>query len=136
MLFIAGIGMLMEDDCNLNQIFKLDKESGVVTVYAGTVEEGDDDGPALQASFHDPVDLALLSDGSVIVADRMNNLIRLISPPSAKIRMVTTLAGNRDNGFLDGPTLSAAFYSPRSLCVDKNDTIYIYDDRIRCLSLD
>ena len=119
------------------QIFKFRKDSGEVTVYAGSGEKGNNDGLASQASFNDPTGLALLSDGSLIVADCSNHLIRHISPPSAKIRMVGTIAGDKSGeGFLDGPALSAKFNGPCKLCVDKNDDIFIWDylnNRIRCL---
>ena len=125
-----------EDD-NLNQIFKLNKDSGEVTIYAGSGGKGNNDGLAAQASFNNPIHLAILSDGNVVVADKDNHLVRHISSPSSKMRLVVTIAGDKSGGgFLDGPALSAKFVHPRSLCVDKNDTIYIYDwynDRIRCL---
>ena len=48
-----------------NQFFKLDKDSGEVSVYAGNEKSGKNDGLALQASF----DINLLSDGSLIITD-------------------------------------------------------------------
>ena len=137
MLFTGNKTGLWKGD-NLNQIFKLNKDSGEVTVYAGTAEKGNNDGLALQASFNVPSNLALLSDGSVVVTDYRNHLIRHISPSSAKMRSVITIAGDKSGKgfFLDGPALYAKFNNPYSLCIDINDNIYIYDcknNRIRCL---
>ena len=87
------------------------KNSREVTVYAGSGEKGNNDGLVSEASFNNLTDLALLSDGSVVVTDYSNHLVRRISPPSAKIRMVGTIAGEKSGGgFLDGPAYLPNFF--------------------------
>ena len=54
---------------SLPYVLKIDKTSGIVTIYAGNGKVGKDDGPAAEASFNDPGGLAVLSDDCVVVAD-------------------------------------------------------------------
>ena len=63
-----------------NQIWKVNLETGEMKVCYGEVEKGRDDGKPDTATFHIPLGLAMKSNGSVVVADTYNNLIREISP--------------------------------------------------------
>ena len=63
-----------------NQIWKVNLETGEMKVCYGEVEEGRDDGKPDTATFSRSCDLAMKSNGSVVVADTRNNLIREISP--------------------------------------------------------
>ena len=63
-----------------NQIWKVNLETGDMKVCYGEVEKGRDDGKPDTATFNVPWGLAMKSNGSVVVADRYNHLIREISP--------------------------------------------------------
>ncbi|HAI47649.1 MAG TPA: hypothetical protein DCM50_13300 [Stenotrophomonas sp.] len=76
---------------------------GRVDTLAGN-GEGWRDGPALQAQFHTPSGIALDAAGNVYVADTGNHRIRRIGTDGA----VTTLAGDGQAGFADGPLPSAS----------------------------
>ena len=62
------------------QIWKINPETGSISVYAGTKEGGSRDGLSQYASFSHPMGLALMQDGCVVVADSWNHSLRLISP--------------------------------------------------------
>ena len=62
--------------------------------------EGFRDGSAAQAQFNCAVALALMDDGSILVVDRDNCRIRLISANGEHIR---TIAGSGVGGCQDGP---------------------------------
>ena len=65
---------------------------GAIANYAGsTFTTGYTDGAALNARFAQPTGLALLPDGRLLVADRLNHRIRAISADGAT---VSTYAGN------------------------------------------
>ena len=52
---------------------------GVVTTIAGTGNAGNVDGPSNQAEFNMPAGLAIDSVGNVVIADKSNNCIRLMT---------------------------------------------------------
>jgi hypothetical protein len=63
-----------------HQIWKVNLETGDMKIYCGQGDEGKDDGQPHKAKFNNPMGLALKANGSVIVADWGNHLIREISP--------------------------------------------------------
>ncbi len=63
-----------------HQIWKVNLETGDIKVYCGQGDAGKDDGQPHKATFNAPRGLAMKANGSVIVADLGNNLIREISP--------------------------------------------------------
>ena len=62
-----------------DQIWKVNLETGEMKICCGG-EEGKDDGKPDTVTFNGPSGLAMKSDGSVVVADTHNHLIREISP--------------------------------------------------------
>ena len=71
--------------------------AGKIKTVAGTGEKGasGDGGPALQATMNGPKHLCLDHDGSVLIADAENHLIRRYSPKDGKI---TRVAGTGKRG--------------------------------------
>ena len=65
-------------DCN--QIWKVNLETGEMMTCSGEEGRGKDDGKPDTVTFNEPWGLAMKSDGSVVVADTWNHLIREISP--------------------------------------------------------
>jgi hypothetical protein len=85
--------------------------SGEVSTFAGTGTVGfsGDGGPATAAQLAYPNDLALLPDGSVLIAERSSGRVRKVSPAGT----ISTVAGNgrRPSGGSDGdggPATAAA----------------------------
>lgn len=101
--------------------FKNPSYSQTVTTYAGSTQ-GYSNGNSLSAQFYSPFDVCVNALGTVYVTDQ-NNTIREISTTG----IVNTLAGNTSAGYIDGPGNIAQFYTPNSICVDLNGTIYVAD---------
>lgn len=97
-----------------------------VKIVAGhTGVWGDTDGPADRATFRGPTALALLPDGSVVVADTVGNRVRRIGTDAA--HTVSTLAGNGRLGHRDGPGNDAMFRAPIGLAVLADGSILVAD---------
>ena len=69
--------------------------SGVVSILAGSGNAGASDGAGASASFNNPTAIAVLSGGSIVIADRVNNLVRLVST----LGSVSTVAASASPGF-------------------------------------
>jgi len=125
-------GTLYVADTEYNFIRKITPE-GVVTTIAGNNAggaSGSTDGPAADARFNTPKDIAVHSDGTVYIADSNNNKIRKLSPDG----IVSTLAGSGTPGFADGTGASAVLMYPSGVAVDSAGTVYVadtYSNRIR-----
>jgi ABC-type branched-subunit amino acid transport system substrate-binding protein/sugar lactone lactonase YvrE len=102
---------------------QVSSSEGVVSTLAGDGEAGHRDGPAAQAQFDAPTDVAVDAAGVIYVADSRNNRIRTISPEG----MVSTLAGSGERGFRDGPPDQAQFDGPSRLAVDASGNVYVCD---------
>ena len=74
-----------------NQIWKVNLETGEMMTCSGEEWKGKDDGKPDTATFYRPEGLAMKSDGSVIVADTCNHLIREISPCGKYVLLNPTL---------------------------------------------
>jgi sugar lactone lactonase YvrE len=104
----------------------------VVTTIAGDGEPGFVDGPAMKARFKSPLDLAVLPDGKIYVADAFNSCIRKIEEGQ-----VTTFAGNGNANTTDGKSTAARFKIPNRLALDVNGNLYTLDaadPRVRKIS--
>ncbi len=123
--------------------------AGTVTAVAGTNSVGysGDGGPAINAQFSNPSGVAVDRDGNLLIADRINGRIRMVSP----VGVVTTVAGNGTGRFLvdcsssryavppgdPGPANSAQLQYPLGVAVDHDGSLLIADagdDRIRKVS--
>jgi len=117
----------------LNNIIRKISSSGIVSTLAGNGTGGDTNGPAASASFKAPYGVAVDAAGNVYVADDANNLIRKITSTG----VVSTLAGNGNAAWVDGPGTTASFYNPTGLAVDVNGNVFVADagnNRIREIS--
>ncbi len=99
----------------------------MVTV-AGSGNSGwfGDDGPAIAANLNQPGGLAQLADGSILVADTTNNMVRRISPSGT----ITRVAGTGSSGGTGdgGPAVLASLSSPMDVAVAPDGvTFYIAD---------
>ncbi len=103
-----------------------------ITTVAGSGLSGvsGDGGPATQARFASPRNLAVGPDGSLYVSDQINNRIRKVAPDG----IITTVAGI-GNGYVSGAGFSgdgglateAMLQSPRGICVGADGSLYIAD---------
>ncbi|WP_177428132.1 NHL domain-containing protein, partial [Candidatus Venteria ishoeyi] len=101
---------------------------GLVQSIAGNGEsaESGDGGPATQAGFGWPEDLAIDSANNLYIADRDNHRIRRVD---AATGIISSVAGNGTSGYSgdDGPALNAQLNTPAGLVVDLADDLYIAD---------
>ena len=114
-----------------NRIRKISPDGNVTTLAGGS--EGFSDGLGPAASFNTPSALALGPDGNLYVADTGNNRIRKITAEG----MVSTVAGDGNAGYVDGPVATAQFNGPIGLTVSGGGDIYVadtYNDVIRMIT--
>ncbi|KEQ26267.1 stalk domain-containing protein [Paenibacillus tyrfis] len=102
-----------------------------MTTLAGNGGLGSADGAGASASFRMPGGLTVLKDGTVLVSDSRNQLIRKLSQG-----IVSTFAGaaykQDGKGFpvgdlLDGKSDASLFNEPQGLATDANDNVYVAD---------
>ncbi len=127
----AGGNIFVADSSN-NKIRKI-TPAGVVSTVAGSGSEGSADGPAMEASFRYPQDVAMDTGGNIFVADSWNNKIRKITPAG----VVSTFAGSGVGGSLDGIGAEARFNQPNGVAVDASGNVFVADSsnsKIRMIS--
>lgn len=111
-----------------NRLRAVDPRTGTITTRAGTGAKGfsGDGGPALKATFNGPKELAVDSDGNILIVDTENHAIRRID---ARSGVITTVAGSgRKGGEGDGgPALSAKLDRPHGVAVGPDGALYIGD---------
>jgi len=87
---------------------------------------GNKDGVGVKASFGGAMAICTGTDGNIYVADINNRLIRQVTPNG----LVTTIAGNGEEGYVDGPGDKAEFGSPRGIAFTTsgdNNILYVSD---------
>jgi hypothetical protein len=79
--------------------------SGVVTLLAGSGGAGSNDATGAAATFNNPVGLAVLPTGNIVVADIGNSRIRLVTYPGGVVTTLLTSANANDVGVLSNGNL-------------------------------
>jgi sugar lactone lactonase YvrE len=129
---LDGAGNVYVAD-QFNKAIRKISSGGVVTTLAGNGSSGFSDGSGTNATFYYPMGVAVDRVGNVYVADQENNAIRKISSGG----VVTTLAGNGKQGFVDGVGNNATFNWPSGVAVDGAGNVYVadsYNSAIRKIS--
>ncbi|QBJ91478.1 alkyl hydroperoxide reductase [Streptomyces seoulensis] len=98
-------GNFLVSDTTRHQLVELAEDGESVVRRIGSGERGFTDGSADAASFNEPQGLALLDDGSVVVADTVNHALRRLDLASGA---VTTLAGTGRQWMQGAPTSGPA----------------------------
>jgi len=103
----------------------------------GTPGGGGDGGPATAAQLHGPSAVAVGPDGSLYIADTLNNRVRRVTPDGA----ISTVAGAGSAGYGgdNGPATAAQLDGPAGLAVGPDGSLYIADtrnNRVRRISPD
>ncbi|MEU3684094.1 NHL domain-containing thioredoxin family protein [Streptomyces sp. NPDC030592] len=83
-------GTFLVSDTTRHQLVELAEDGESPVRRIGSGRRGFTDGPAERTEFSEPQGLALLGDGSVVVADTVNHALRRYEPVTGE---VTTLAG-------------------------------------------
>ena len=133
---LDAAGNLYIADTNNNRIRRVSAEGMIDTVAgAGWQGYGGDGGPATQAGLNQPSGVAVDSDGTLYIADTVNQRIRRVTPGG----VIDTIAGNGLQGYEgDGGLATAAqLFQPVYIVLDGHGNLYFSDefnDRVRKLS--
>ena len=121
-------GTLYVADAISRKIRSVELSSGKIGTFAGSGKYGSTDAFGRSATFAQPVALAVMSTGLLLVVDKSNHKIRAVDLTTGK---VTTFAGNGSRGFRNGPALGssdgAIFFDPTGIYVDGHDNVYVTD---------
>ena len=133
-----GAGNLYVCEATNHIVRRVDAATGAITTIAGTGEAGysGDGGPATEAMLYEPYSLAIDSDGSVYIVDRLNAVVRKVDADG----IIATVAGNGKPGYSGdgGPAAEAQMREPNDCYLDGNGGLLIadiQDQRIRRLDL-
>lgn len=126
-LFNAPIGLAVSKD---GKIYVADTyndkirliENGKVSTVAGN-SRGFGDGKGVEVKFDTPCGIAILPDGSLLVADTGNRRLRRIEADET----VKTVAGTGEQDSVDGTPFQAKFVEPTAVTVDDNGTVFVTD---------
>ena len=123
---------------------RVDAATGTITTVAGAGEPGysGDGGPATAAMINEPYSLAVDTDGSIYIVDRLSATVRRVRPPSNQgaAGIITTVAGTGEPGYGGdgGPGHQAQMREPNDCFLDGKGGLLIadiQDQRIRRLDL-
>ena len=134
-LYIADVG---------NQRIRKVDASGRISTLAGTGGRGygGDGGPAINATFYNPVRVAVDPSGNVVIADQSNHRVRRITPSGTISTIAGNGAGTPQTGAFSGdggPAVSASLNNPTAIAFDGAGVLYIcdqYNQRIRKVATD
>lgn len=133
-LAVGQDGTIFIADVWNQRIRAIDPQTGVIRTLAGNGARayGGDNGPASAAYLGNPHDVAVDSQGRILIADTRNGRIRRVEMDgSLRTLAGTTLPWDGGEGRWDkgdnGPANSASFGSIEALAVDGEDNIYVGD---------
>ena len=122
---VLSDGNIVVGDSGNNRIRLVTYPGGVVTTLAGSGTAGFANGTGTDAQFSGPYGVAVLSDGKIVVAERFNAIIRIVTYPEG---VVTTLAGLATGaGYTDATGTSAQFFSPQGVVQLLDGNIVVAD---------
>lgn len=110
-----------------HRIRMIDSTGTITTVVGnGTAAFAGDGGDPLNASLNTPSDIDVGPDGTLYIADTLNNVVRKVNPERTEI---TTIAGTGERGFAgDGEAADAAMLDrPYGVHIAPDGTLYIAD---------
>lgn len=101
---------------------------GKIRTVVGTGKKGigGDGGPALQAQLNGPKHLWVCADGTILIADTENHVIRRYDPKAGNITRVAG-TGQRGKGAPGEDPLKTALSQPHGIYEAKDGTLYISD---------
>jgi trimeric autotransporter adhesin len=132
-------GDIYVSDQSNYRIRKINPSSGIITTVAGNGIPGNSGmgGPAINASFTQPVGIAVGKNGDLFISDQVLSQVYVVDKKTGIINLV---AGNGTNGFFGdgGPSINALLSWTNSLSVDPAGNLYINDlnnNRVRIIKI-
>jgi sugar lactone lactonase YvrE len=123
---VDALGNVFISDSGNNVVREV-TPNGLITTIAGNHTSGysGNGGQATAAEMDNPVGLALDASGNLYVAERFNNVIRMIAPDG----IISTVAGDNTGGYSgDGSAATTAeLNNPFDVAVDSSGNLYIAD---------
>jgi sugar lactone lactonase YvrE len=124
-IVIDANGTIYVSDSLANRVRMI--RDGIIQTVAGTERNGysGDGGPGTAAQLDWPSALALTADGTLLIADTRNDVVRTLAPDGT----IDTLAGTGEPGSLGdgGPAIDAQLDGPYGLAVASDGALYIAD---------
>jgi DNA-binding beta-propeller fold protein YncE len=111
-----------------NRLRIVDSGSGTIKTIAGTGAKGysGDGGPALDATFNGPKELAVAPSGDILIVDTENHVIRRIDAASGRIQTVAGCGRVGGDGDM-GPARSARLDRPHGVVAGADGRFWIGD---------
>ena len=126
-------------DTGNHRVRRVDVETRIIITVAGNGEAGfsGDGGQATSARLNEPTDVAVDGQGSLFIADSLNNRVRRVDLAAGTI---TTVAGEGAPGFGgDGGSAALALLNrPRSVAVGPRGDLFVSDtlnNRVRMVAV-
>lgn len=105
----------------------IDREGKIRTVVGtGKADNTGDDGPARSATLNGPKHLCQDIDGSIIIADTENHVIRRYIPKEDRIVRIAG-TGNKGTAGVGGPPLNCELFQPHGVTIGPKGDLYIVD---------
>jgi sugar lactone lactonase YvrE len=102
-----------------------------VDTLAGSGQFGEENGSVSTSSFRSPQGLVLLEDGTLLISDSVNNVIRKVENGQVSTYAGTTLVRNEldlpEGTLYDGKVEHAMFNNPQGLAIAPNGDIILAD---------
>ena len=131
-------GSLYIADQYNNRIRRISPD-GIISTVAGNGGKGygGDGGLATKAQLNWPTGVAVAPDGSLYIADQVNNRVRRVDPDG----IITTVAGTGIASYSGdgGPAIQARLYYPTSVAAGPDGSVYVtdeYNNRVRKIGTD
>lgn len=111
-----------------NRLLKVDA-SGVLTHVAGQPTPGfsGDGGPALQAQFNGPHNLAVLPDGDLLIGDTWNGCVRKVSVKTGTISLLPGFQAPKGKEHANGPYCITLDFAGTKLYIADLRQIHVLD---------
>ncbi len=111
-----------------NRLRKIDAKTGLIATVAGTGARGysGDGGPATDATFNGPKEMAVDSNGNVVIVDTENHAARRIDIASGTIRTVAG-TGKKGSGGDGGPATAAQLGRPHGAAFSSQGILFLGD---------
>jgi sugar lactone lactonase YvrE len=120
-----GFSDILVADAVNHQIRQVSRTGVVRTLTGKPPITGSADGVGNEARFASPIGIEPDKDGSLVIGDAGNRLIRKIAPNGR----VTTIAGKAGvSGSVDGSASDARFINPGAIAVSADGFIFVGDD--------